>query len=445
MAHAKMYVSSPGRMVLFSIILLIMVGTLLISLPSAVQNPDIPLLDRVFTSASAVCVTGLLTVPLDQFTTFGHVILLILIQIGGLGFITLTVFLLSFFVELGLGTHLMMGQLLEIDRYKSSRYMIGFIIVFTSIVELIGAFLLFFTLPSEFSVGQRAFYALFHSVSSFCSSGFVIFPQGIGAFAFNAPFLLITTFLMLVGELGFIVWHDVLMYIRSSYYHKPFRFSLHSRIVFSVTTILILFSGFMIWLLEHNHSFKGTSFFISLVNVIFNTVSYRSTGFTTLNIATIHLATFFLIMVIAFIGSSPGSTGSGIKTTTFAIYIAAIKSVLSGRTFVALKGRTIPTDQVFKAMAVLSLSLAWLALITFCLLVTEEGWRFVDIIFESFSAFANLGLSADLTPHLSYLGKMLVIVSMMIGRIGSLTLILAFKRKTERTGFYYPEERVLIS
>jgi trk system potassium uptake protein TrkH len=436
---------SPGRILLISIVCMIILGTFLLSLPGVLKSQSgVTLFDLIFTATSATCVTGLLTVPLEQFTFLGHFILLLLIQIGGLGLITLTVFLMSLFINIGLGTQLMAGQLLEIDRYRTSRSMIGFIIIFTIIIESIGAFAIFFTL-SEGPLSLRIFQSLFHSVSSFCSAGFVIFPQKISGFAYNIPFLLITSILMLIGELGFIVWYDLLAYAKAWYEGRVFRCSLHTKIVLNVTIILIMLSAISLWALEHAHSFGNMPFLTALSNIIFNTISFRSTGFSTLNIPTVHLATFFMVMIIAFIGSSPGSTGSGIKTTTFAIFLAAVHSVITGRSCVEIKNRTIPNDQVFKAMAVLALSLSWLACITFCLLISEEGWRFVDIMFEAFSAFANLGLSSDFTPHLSWIGKIIVMISMLVGRIGSLTLILALKGRVERTEFHYPEERVLIS
>lgn len=446
MQLAKQFIAFPGRALTLAITLMILCGTALLKLPWCQTHPgSLSLLDLLFTSTSATCVTGLLTVPLSEFTLLGKIILLCMIQIGGLGLITLTIFLMSLFMELGMGTQLMAGQLLEIDRYHTSRYMLGFITIVTLIMESIGALCIFWTLSPTLSLDHRIWYSLFHAISSFCSAGFVIFPEGIKAFSTNIPFLLITALLMLIGELGFIVWHDLLMYARSLTQEKPFRLSLHTKIALSITGILIALSALTIWSLERSHSFGHDSWLVAGVNIMFNTISFRSTGFSTLDITTIHLATFFLIMIIAFIGSSPGSTGSGIKTTTFAIFLAAIRAVIAGRTVVEIKGRTIPNDQVFKAMAVLSLSLSWLACITFLLLITEEGWRFVDIMFEAFSAFANLGLSAELTAHLSILGKIIVIISMMIGRIGSLTLILAFKKKKERSEFHYPEERVLIS
>lgn len=304
---------SPGRTLLLSILSTIIIGTFLLSLPCA-QKGAHSLLDIFFTATSATCVTGLLTIPLDSFTFIGQLIILILIQIGGLGLITLTVFLMSLFIELGLGTQYMAGQVLELDSWKNSRKMITFIIGLTISVELIGTVLIFFTLPSERSLGNTLFLSVLHSVSSFCSAGFYLFRNGFNPLKTDVTFLFITTILMLVGELGFIVWREITERVQSLLYHKrPHHFSLHTKIVLSMTTSLIMFTFLILWFLEHKRSFNDASFLTTFFNILFNAVSYRSTGFTTLAISTVHLATFFIIMVISFIGSSPGSTGSGIN------------------------------------------------------------------------------------------------------------------------------------
>ena len=256
--------------------------------------------------------------------------------------------------------------------------------------------------------------------------------------------MIITGLLVLVGGLGFIVWQEVVRYIQSFSKHKHFHFSLHSKIVFSMTALLIFFMSFIVFALEYIHQFMEHPSLHLILASLFDGTALRSAGFTTLNFSAIHSATLFTIMVISFIGSSPGSTGGGIKTTTFAVFLAAIRATLSRRTWVEIKQRTIPNNQVFKAMAIFSLSLCWIAITIFFLLLTEQGWRFVDIMSEAFAAFTNLGLSTGITPYLSVKGKLLIISSMLIGRIGSLTLLLAFKTPQTKSGLHYPEERILM-
>lgn len=444
MVHNPLVVS-PGRTLLISIIFTIILGALLLALPCSSIGP-LSWGDIIFTATSATCVTGLLTVPLSAFTWFGKMIILLLIQIGGLGFITLTVFFMSLFGSVGLGTQHMAGQLLEIEKWRTSKRLIAFIVFFTFITEIIGAVLIFLSIRHDYDVFHSIYYAIFHAISSFCSAGFSIFGTDLRIFQQNIPFLVVTSVLLLIGGLGFITWHEILVMIRSFGRNKRHtHLSLHSKIVLTMTTVIVVFTAVVLWFLERSHGFAHLSTYPAIINIFFNAIAYRSAGFTTLDVSVLHLATFFFIMIVSFIGSSPGSTGSGIKTTTFALFLGAIRAVMLGRSVVEVKKRRIPNEQIFKAMAILSLSLAWIATANFCLLISEEGWRFVDIMFEAFSSFANLGLSVGLTPELSLFGRSLIIISMLIGRIGSLTLILALKRRQDQLlSFNYPEERVLL-
>lgn len=261
----------------------------------------------------------------------------------------------------------------------------------------------------------------------------------------NPPLLLITTILAFMGGLGFIVWQEVYLYIQSFKEKRHFNWSLHSKVVLSTTLLIIGFASMMFFYIEYIlHNNQEYSLLATLGNSLFNAITCRSAGLTTFHLPLVHFATLFLIMIITFIGSSPGSTGSGIKTTTFALFLASVRATVTRRSSVELKGRTIPHEQIFKSMAILSVSLSWIALTIFCLLITEQGWRFIDISFEAFSAFCNLGLSTGITPYLSTMGKYILTISMFIGRIGSLTLLLAFRKQKEKKEFHYPEERVIL-
>ncbi len=434
---------SPSRTLLLSIILTIGCGTALLMLPACQQVP-MAFFDVLFTATSATCVTGLLAVPLSSFTLIGKAIILLLIQIGGIGLITVSIFIISLFFNLGMKPHLMAGQLLEVDNWKNTRNIIAFIAGITLFIEGIGLGVLLLTMPDIQTDAPHWFAALFHSVSSFCSAGFTIASDSLSTYYDHIPFLGITTALMIIGEVGFVTLHELLRYVRSARKRTPFRFSLHTKLIFLFSTVLVIFSMSLLWYLEYWPT-TPDSWIITIINSFFNAISFRSTGFTTLAIPEMENATFFLIMIIAFIGSAPGSTGSGIKLTTFALFCATIKSVVSGRAFVEIKGRRIPNDQIYKVMSIFSLSLAWVAGTVFLLLLVEPEMRFVDVMFESFAAVANLGLSTGITPALSMLGKCIVMLAMIFGRIGPLTLILAIRRRKTTTEFHYPEERVLLS
>ena len=435
---------TPGRMVLISILVTILIGTLILSLPCSQKTP-LSLIDLLFTAISATTVTGLLTVPMESFTTFGQATILVLIQIGGLGLITLSIFLMSFFVELGLSAQLIAGQVLELEGFRGTRKLIKFIVGLTLFCEILGAFITWCSLSSEYTGPLRIFYSLFHSISSFCNAGFSPFPHGMEAFKTNIPFLLTTLLLVTIGGFGFLSLHELGVYVRSLKNKRRIRLSLHTQVIITTTLLITLITTILFWLLEYGHTLQGIPNMTTAVNVLFDAVCARSAGFTTFDVSTLRLATIFIIMIVAFIGSSPGSTGSGVKTTTFAVFMATIKAVISGRMVVELKERKIPNDQVFKALAVFLLSLTWISLAIFGLLLTEEGWHFLDVVFESFSAFTNLGLTTGITPYLSAEGKIYIMLIMIIGRIGSITLLIALRRRLEAADFRYPEERIMLS
>lgn len=436
---------SPGRMVFLSLFVAIIIGTILLSLPYS-RNQPIPLLDLFFTATSATCVTGLFTIPIDQFTTFGHIILLLLIQIGGLGLITMSLFLMSLFMDLGLATQLMAGQLFEIDTWKNIKSILIFIIALTLITELLGTIALFITLAPQLPVGTALFVSLFHSVSSFCNAGIIIHPEVIHPLLKTGYGMTITGLLILIGGLGFLAWTEIFRAIKARIAHQRIHLSLYTKIILYGTAALITTTTILFWILEHENLLASLNPGSALGVSLFHAISMRSTGFLPYGITHLHIATLFLIMIISFIGSSPGSTGSGIKITTFALFLATIKAAISGRSSVEIKERRIPTDLVYKAIAIISLSIGWIILTTFCLLITESQWTLSELLFETMSAFNTIGIEIGITATLSVIGKIFIIASMIVGRIGSFTLLLALKikKKNETAEFSYPEERVML-
>ncbi len=444
MAPRKRMFFSPGRTVLLSIFLTICLGTVLLMLPGA-QKVPVSVLDCFFTATAATCVTGVLTVPFDSFTLFGKSIILALIQIGGIGLLTLSLFLISLFFNLGFATQLMLGQVLELETWKNTRRVLFFIITLTVLLESLGAFLIYFFIIPYYPPSEALFHAIFHSISSFCNAGLSSFGHSMIPFAYNIPMLTITGFLVLSGGLGFMTWYELFLYLKRKINRKRYTFSLTTKVIVTMTIISLVIATFLLLILEAPAHFGSSSWLVTLSNMIFNAITYRSAGLTSIDITTLHTATVFMIIMYSFIGSSPGSTGSGIKVTTFAIFLATIRSVITGRMAVELKGRRIPQDQVFKAMAVLSLSIFWVIVSTFCLLLTEPQSKFISIFFEAVSSFTNLGLATDITPYLSVLGKFIIITNMFIGRVGSLTMLLALKARQEKVEFQYPEERLMMS
>jgi len=437
---------SPGRVVLVSVLLTILFGSLVLKLPISQAEP-LSFIDCLFTAASSACVTGVLTVPLDSFTYFGKIIILILMQIGGVGLITLSLFLVSLFTDLGLATKLMAGQILELENSTHIKEVLLFIAIFTLSIELLGALCIFFIISPDFSFGDAIFNSLFHSISSFCSVGLSFAGNSLTSYKNNVPMLTITALLILLGTTGFMTWYELVNYVKRKIQNKRRKnISLTTKIVVSTTIIMIITATIILTLLE---SFRGAttlSWPRTIFNMLFNAISYRSTGFTSISLSTMQPATIFFILMYSLIGSSPNSTGSGIKVTTFVIVLATIRSLLIERTDIEIKGRRIPQDQVFKALSILSLSFCWIIISTFLLLLLETDKSFINIFFETVSSFTAIGLATEITPCLSVAGKILIMINMFIGRLGSLTFLLAFIRRRiqERAEFQYPEERVMI-
>ncbi len=435
---------SPEKIILFSFIVAIGIGTAILALPMCQVQP-IPLLDLFFTATSATCVTGLFTISLAQFTLIGKAVLLILIQLGGLGLITMTIIVLSMFMNLGLGTQSMAGKILEIESWRQIKKILITITLVTICSELIGTLLIFSVLKHDYSNGMAWFTALFHAVSSFCSAGITLFEGGMSAYKHSYLIIFTTMILMFIGELGFITWQEIGQWVRARYRKKRYRFSLHSKIIFHASTTLIICSGIIFWILEYRNILAHSSIVQTITDTLFYVVSFRSTGFILTSAGSFQIATIMLIMFISFVGSAPGSTGSGIKITTFAVFLAAVKAAISGKTAVSLQGRSIRLSQVYRSIAIVSVGFGWVLLTTFCLLITEQGFTFIEIFFEAMSSFTSLGMSTSITPSLSTVGKLFIIGSMIIGRIGSFTLILALKlKKRPATEFSYPEEQIML-
>lgn len=450
MSTSRLAHFSAGRVILFALFCAILVGTALLSLPIARHVP-MSFIDLFFTSTSVTCVTGIFTVPIEQFTFFGHCVILALIQIGGLGIITLTLFLLSLFINLGLATQLMAGKLLELESWKNIRHLLFFIMIITISMELAGALAFFTAFIKDHSISHALFLSIFHSVSCFCNAGITLFGNSLQLYAHNNTIIITATLLMLAGGLGFVTLYELFdFYAKHIRDKKHHHFSLQSKLVLYGSLVGICATALLIWFLERERAFASLSPLQTIITSIFHAVSFRSTGLLTVSIMQLQLATLFMIMITSFIGSAPGSTGSGIRTTTAAIYLGVVTAAIEGHTAINLGHRRIAKDQVNKAMAIISLSIFWVLITTFLLLILEPQWPFIDVIFEALCAFTNLGLSMGITPYLSSLGKILIISTMIIGRIGSLTLIIALRKialrkETKPSEIVYPEERIMLS
>ena len=451
MSKKKLIDISPAHIIIFSFFILILCGTVLLSLPIASLKP-MSFIDLFFTATSATCVTGLFTIPLSNFTFFGKAIILGLIQVGALGLATMSLFIISLFIDLGLGTRYMAGQLFELDSWDNIKKILIFTFASTLVLETVGALSFFSIFKHEYPLHNAIFYSFFHAISAFCNAGISFFhfltEQNLQHYSTNYLFLATTSFLTFFGGLGFITWHEIMLRTRSLLEgKKPHRFSLHSKIILHSTIALLVITAVLFFTLEYGNTLRNFSLPLKFANSIFHAISFKSCGFILANLTDFLPATIFLIMLVGLIGSSPGSTGSGVKTTTFVLFINMIKATINGNNSVELFGREVPIEQVNKAIAVVSLSLGWILFVTFCLLITEKTWSFLDIFFETISAFSNVGFSLKGSEKLSDFGKICIMATMFIGRIGSLTFILGLKLKSkkEMSEFSYPEERVMLS
>lgn len=441
---------SPAHIIIFSFLVLIMLGTLLLALPIAHIKP-MSFIDLFFTSTSATCVTGLFTIPLNNFTFFGKTVILGLIQVGALGLATMSLSIVSLFIDLGLGTRLMAGQIFELDSWDNIKKMLIFTCGTTLTLELLGALSFFSIFKAEYSLHNAVFYSMFHSISAFCNAGISFFhfltEQNLQQYSTNYIFLITTTLLTLCGGIGFITLHEIIIRCKNYFRSKKItRFSLHSKIIVHGTVTLFIIGTIIFLLLENHHTLKNLSIPLKFANAVFHAISFKSCGFVLANLTDFAPATIFFIMIIGLIGSAPGSTGSGMKITTIMVFLSTIRAVINGRSSVDIFEREIPLEQIYKVIAVISLSIGWILFTTFCLLITETNWNFLDIFFETISAFSNVGFSLKGTEKLSDFGKLFIMATMFIGRIGSLTFILGLKLKSrkETIEYSYPEERVIL-
>lgn len=428
----------------------IVLGAILLSLPiSTVQRGSMPLLDALFTATSAVCVTGLVVVDTGvYFTKFGQMVILALIQIGGLGMMTLSTFFLIL-----LGKRLQMKDLFVIESSIGKEMVHGvkglvkYILLFTIGIELLGACILSwrFITYNHYPVLRAVYHALFHSISAFCNAGFSLYSDNLVGFRTDWVVILVISILIICGGLGFVVLLNINTY---KFWKKDIllrgRLKLQTKIVFVVTIGLLISGTIGILLLEWDNTLKGLSIWDKVMNGFFHSTTPRTTGFNTLDIAGMYLPTLCFILFLMFIGGSPGSTAGGIKTSTFMILVANAFNIIRGKTDVQLFNRTIPKRVIQEATCIAAISTGFVFIFTMGLLLSEKNIDFMRMLFEAISAFSNVGLSTGITSNLTNIGKLIIIITMFIGRISPLTMALVVGRKEELPAIGYPIETVMV-
>ncbi len=431
----------------------ILLGAALLSLPQAVHGEPLSLIDALFTATSAQCVTGLTVVDTgSRLSLFGQLIVLFLIQTGGLGITTFSVYLFSY---LGNGFSLRSRKLIEETLlpfpYASLKDLIRGIFILTFAIEGLGSLLLAIRLVPELGWTKGLYIAVFHSISAFCNAGFALFPNSIEGFRGDPLINLTLIFLIITGGLGFLVLQEVLGMTRHKKGRRR-RLSLHSRLVLLTSLILTLGGALMLGLLEapsELHRLNPTEGFWTM---LFQSVSARTAGFNSLDLNLLEVPSLFLLMALMFVGASPGSCGGGIKTTSLALIFAILKSRLRGDKHTNIFRRTIPEELTTRALTLMLLSIlvcglaifALLAVQTYGLPAAESRGAFIAYVFEAISAFATVGLSLGVTSSLLPIGKLIIIGLMFIGRVGILTLAFAFVRRARRTAVVYSQEQIMI-
>lgn len=435
----------PSQALALGFATVIAVGTILLMLPAASRSGESAgFLTALFTATSATCVTGLVVVDTwNQWTTFGQIVILALIQVGGLGFMTMTT-LFAFIIgkRISLRERILIRESLNQFSLAGVVRLVRMVLVTTLAVEGFGAVLLSIRFIPEFGFGKGLYFGVFHAVSAFCNAGFDLMGDFKSFIDYvSDPFVtFVVAFLIIIGGIGFAVIADY-------HAHRDFRkLALHSKIVIVTTGALIIVGTAVIYLLERNNpeTLGSLSPIGKFLASFFQAVTPRTAGFSTLPIGSMRDASLFFTILLMFIGASPGSTGGGIKTATFSVIVLTVWSIITGKQETEAFGRRIPRDVVARSLAILCTALALVVFDTLVLSVTEPQASLIQVLYEVVSAFGTVGLSTGITPSLSTIGRLVIILTMFAGRVGPFTLALALGERPQQAVLRYPEEKVVV-
>jgi len=431
-------------LLIYGFAIIIALGTLLLALPvSSKSGQFTSFIDALFTSTSAVCVTGLIVVDTgDYWSSFGQAVILVLIQIGGFGFMTsTTLFLLVLVRRIGLRERLLIGESMGLTRLGGLVNLVKKIALFTIVAEVMGALLFFIRFAGEYPAGTAVWRSVFHSVSAFNNAGFDVFGNFVSMADYKGDFLvmLVTAVLIILGGLSYLVFSDLIK-IRNLA-----RISLDTKLVLYTSGTLLIVGTVVVLLAESGDSdaLGVLAFPEKVLNAFFQSVTARTAGFSTMDMANVTDYTLFFTMILMFIGGAAGSTAGGIKVNTFGMLLATIWSTIRGKEHPGAYGREFAPQQINRTLTVVMLSFGFLAVIVFVLTITEE-FEFLSILFETVSAFATVGLTTGITSELSTAGQLLITGTMFIGRLGFLALALSLLQRQQPTTCRYPQESIRI-
>ncbi|MCJ8013932.1 TrkH family potassium uptake protein [Paenibacillus sp. KQZ6P-2] len=443
-AKFKWFRLSPPQILVMGFAAIILIGAILLTLPiSNTTGKPLRFIDALFTATSATCVTGLVVQDTGiYFSTFGQIVIMLLIQVGGLGFMTMaTLFSLVLKRKISLRDRLILQEAMNQNTMEGIVRLIRKVLLFSLIIEGCAAVVLAIRWSFDMPVGQAIYFGIFHAVSMFNNAGFDLFGHFNSLTSYvNDPIVnIVVMFLIVSGGLGFIVLSDLVEY------RKNRKLSLHSKVVLSMTGALILFGTIVIFIFEYSNpaTLGSLDWGGKILASFFQSVTTRTAGANTIDLASMRQASQFFMVILMFIGASPGSTGGGIKTTTFTILVGAVVAMIRGRDDIVLFRYRLAQERIFKALTITFLAL-FLVLGVSMILSTTEDSDFLTILYETTSAFGTVGLSVGLTSHLTVVGKILISLTMFAGRLGPLTLAYALGPKKGKELYRHPEGKITI-
>lgn len=435
---------SPPQILVMGFALIILLGSVLLMLPiSSTKGTTLPFVDALFTATSATCVTGLVVRDTGTyFSTFGQVVIVMLIQVGGLGFMTMaTLFSLVLKRKISLRDRLLLQEAMNQNSMEGIVRLIRKVLMYSLVIESCAALIFAIRWSFDMPIGRALYYGVWHAVSMFNNAGFDLFGEyrSLTGYVADPIVNFVAMFLIVSGGIGFIVLSDIIEFRR----HR--RFSLHSKVVLSMTSALILIGAIVIFIFEFTNprTLEPLGWSGKIWSSFFQSVTPRTAGANTLDIGALRQATQFFIIILMFIGASPSSTGGGIKTTTFTILVGAVASMIRGRSDLVLFRYRLTQERIFKAITLTMLSLFLVIAVAMVLSTTEDA-SFLSILFETTSAFGTVGLTMGLTGKLTVIGKIIISLTMFAGRLGPLTLAYALGPKKGKELYRHPEGKMII-
>ncbi len=442
--YKKMAISTT-QVIILSFLAVILIGGMILSLPVSSQSGHMtPFIDAVFTATTSVCVTGLVTVnTAAHWSLFGKVVILILIQIGGLGVVTIAMMMYMLVgAKISLGARMLLGDSFNLDTLSGLVVFLKKVITGTFIVEAGGAICYMPVFIKEYGIAKGLWFSVFHSISAFCNAGIDILGDNSFAPYVTNPWMnLVTMCLIILGGIGFIVWWDVI----SLFQKKVRHLSLHSKIVITMTLFLIAVGAVLYFMLEyHNPATIGEfSFPEKVMACLFQSVTTRTAGFAMISQKGLCVSSVIVSMILMFIGGSSVGTAGGVKTGTVAVVFLAVKATVHGEKDVTAFKKRIPVYTVTKSVAVITISVA-VSLVALFLMCTFVPGETSDIAYEVYSAVGTAGLSRDFTAGMNLIGKVIICICMYLGRIGPMSLVVALTAKSKNESVRYMEEEITV-